>query len=369
MRFIPPATFEVTLFQKSLKRDELKPLKITPKGDKQVFFYNFLLQNLKSPKENKKVPPTFIGTFSQNKIPTPKVQDFIKKKVNPWKGYPVKGGNIIPLKRDIDLKDYQKIANISDVSGLKVGELILFLWKGIKTSDGILRKKNINDIISNFRGRYSKRIPLQIPKFGKADTTTLITKNLFPIAGKPKTASYLKSYEKHLPNQRLEYLVISQSKKYKENKNSDNTQEFNFLYFADRFYEHEKRLKKVFPINKITKIDTENLNNKVISIKIPLEEKTILQIRMVKDSFYAKILTTNDKVNLLIQNLNQLTQQIVNLGFSKTVVNVQSFTGSNGSFKQDSQRGNRYDNKHNNNGEKLEKVTENGNRISFSYYL
>jgi len=409
VRFIPLIPLELKVSQKGLKRGELKSLKLSSKGKNQELFYAILLNNLKSLKDNKKTLLKFIETLPEKEALTIKMEDAIKKRVTPFKDKLVKKENIPPLKGVLGLKDNQKIANLSDINGLKTGEIALFLWKdikiesiplkekNIKTSKGILRNRNITILVSNFRRGTIKGTFPQIQKLGKGNILTSKKdkreiKNSLPLAGKPKNASYLKSYKKHLPNQRLEDLLLPQIGKGKEvevknlvaknsftkgesisldkdKKSNNNTQALSFFDSVDRFYEHIRNLKKVFAIKKVTKIDSKSQNTKIFSIKIPLEEKTILQIRMVKDNFYAKILTSNDKVNIIMQNLNQLTQQIANLGFSKTVVSVQSFTGSGSSFKQDSQRSNRDDNKHNNNGGKLERVTENSNRISFSFYL
>jgi len=138
---------------------------------------------------------------------------------------------------------------------------------------------------------------------------------------------------------------------------------------AGEIFKHLTGFKKLISLKKVVKPELQNSATKVFSIKIPLEEETVLKIRMVKDSFYAKILTSEQKVNLLVQNLNQLTQQIANLGFSKAVINLQSISSGGGGFKQDNQRGNRDDNKQSGNAGKVEKINKNSSHISFSFYL
>lgn len=111
---------------------------------------------------------------------------------------------------------------------------------------------------------------------------------------------------------------------------------------------------------------------KVFSIKIPLDESTVLKIKSIKNNFYAQILTTAERVNLLLQNLNSLTQQIANLGFSSTVIKIQTAGGgssNSGNFgkRNESGEGN---NKNKNVVSGKNKNSFNGNSfVSFSFYL
>ena len=227
MRFIPLIPLELKVSQKGLKRGELKSLKLSPKGKNQELFYAILLNNLKSLKDNKKTLLKFIGTLPEKEALTFKMEDAIKKRVTPFKDKLVKKENIPPLKGVLGLKDNQKIANLSNINGLKTGEIALFLWKdikiesiplkekNIKTSKGILRNRNITILVSNFRRGTIKGTFPQIQKLGKGNILTSKKdkreiKNSLPLAGKPKNASYLKSYKKHLPNQRLEDLLLPQ---------------------------------------------------------------------------------------------------------------------------------------------------------------
>ena len=148
------------------------------------------------------------------------------------------------------------------------------------------------------------------------------------------------------------------NKKYEANNNS---QILTFLPLTQK-KEITSPIKS-FKAKKIIK-NTELQNyTKVFSLKIPLDEETILHIRMIKDNFYAKILTNFQNFPKLLQNLPSLSQEITNLGFNTTVVKLISSNNKN----QNNQRGEKYDSSKTT----LEKTTSNTNEVytSFNFYL
>lgn len=148
------------------------------------------------------------------------------------------------------------------------------------------------------------------------------------------------------------------NKKYEANNNS---QILTFLPLTQK-KEMTSPIKS-FKAKKIIKnIELQNYT-KVFSLKLPLDEETILHIRMIKDNFYAKIFTNLQNFPKLLQNLPSLSQEITNLGFNTTVVKLIPSNNKN----QNNQRGEKYDSSKTT----LEKTTSNINEVytSFNFYL
>ena len=133
------------------------------------------------------------------------------------------------------------------------------------------------------------------------------------------------------------------------------------------------QLKEKFQQKRVYKLVGAEYNKvkKAFFLKIPLDEQTVLKISSVKNNFFAQITTGAERVNLLIQNLQTLTQQIASLGFSSTVIKVQTTNngGAGGNFngKGNSHSGNNKDKNVSNNRWKVENSS--GSYTSFSFYL
>ena len=144
----------------------------------------------------------------------------------------------------------------------------------------------------------------------------------------------------------------------------------NFINVGISFYKSENGLDKV-PFKKVKKIPNIEYNKvkKVFSLKIPLDENTVLKIKAVKNNFYAQINTSAEKVNLLIQNLQTITQQIANLGFVNTVIKVQALNTGGGNTKNNNSSN--HNNKDKHAAPSKERIEKRPNiyRTSFSFYL
>ena len=404
MRFIPFIPLKVQTALKTPKADEAKLSNFQTEEKKGKTFYTTLLEYLGSNLKRKKKIASL--QKEQKKLGTTEIVG--KKLITPPKG--IKGKKPTPgNKRNlpkIDLKNiFQPTAvNVIPIAVEKFKALapqpLPKRFEGkVKTYTALPIEAKVKEKNINLIGRKSLS-----PTFGKKVYKSFLARfkkeNNLPLKGKgePKTPigergeilRNLRNYRSHFPTQTVENLVSLQNL---EDKSAESKNLEGFLNIvknetgkrlkesnetplglitsapAGEIFKHLTGFKKLISLKKVVKPELQNSATKVFSIKIPLEEETVLKIRMVKDSFYAKILTSEQKVNLLVQNLNQLTQQIANLGFSKAVINLQSISSGGGGFKQDNQRGNRDDNKQSGNAGKVEKINKNSSHISFSFYL
>ena len=404
MRFIPFIPLKVQTALKTPKADEAKLSNFQTEEKKGKTFYTTLLEYLGS--NIKKEEKLAHLQKEQKKLGTTEIVG--KKLTVPPKG--IKGKKPTPgNKRNLPKID---LKNIFQTTAVTVTPIALEKFKAlapqplpkrlegkVKTYTALpieakVKEKNINlfgrkslfptfgkKVYENFLARFKKENNL--PLKGKGEPKT-------PIGERGEILRNLRNYKSHFPTQTVENLVSLQNldDKNAESKNLEGLlnivknetgkrlKESNETPLglitsapAGEIFKHLTGFKKLISLKKVVKPELQNSATKVFSIKIPLEEETVLKIRMVKDSFYAKILTSEQKVNLLVQNLNQLTQQIANLGFSKAVINLQSISSGGGGFKQDNQRGNRDDNKQSGNAGKVEKINKNSSHISFSFYL
>jgi len=127
---------------------------------------------------------------------------------------------------------------------------------------------------------------------------------------------------------------------------------------------------KLEKLKKIIKTDNYQKYTKFFSIKIPLEDRIILHIRIIKDKFYAKILADYQQSIVLLQNLNILNNEITNLGFKTSVIKLVPYEGKPINY----QRGDKNDNSKDFIKIKADKVEayKNNSNIdftSFSFFL
>jgi hypothetical protein len=427
VRFIPFIPLKVQTALKTPKADEAKLSNFQTGEKKGKTFYTTLLEHLGSnlkrrkktvltrlDEKNLKTTEALLAILGRNLQRDKKIVSLPKdqKKLQPNKTV---GKKLTPkgvrLKKSLApevKKNFPKI----DLTAVTVTPIALEKFEAlapqplpkrlegkVKTYTALPIEAKVKEKNINLFGRKSL-----FPTFGKKVYKSFLARfkkeNNLPLKGKgePKTPigergeilRNLRNYKSHFPTQTVENLVSLQNldDKNAESKNLEGLlnivknetgkrlKESNETPLglitsapAGEIFKHLTGFKKLISLKKVVKPELQNSATKVFSIKIPLEEETVLKIRMVKDSFYAKILTSEQKVNLLVQNLNQLTQQIANLGFSKAVINLQSISSGGGGFKQDNQRGNRDDNKQSGNAGKVEKINKNSSHISFSFYL